>query len=420
MSRSSSDTRFTTASVPGDRGEPESLRGKCGHRSRGSRSRRRTRPDGPRSALRPASPRRAYPGRPRPPQPCASISSSDAGRRRAASSSKSVVRAPYCRRAAPSCRAAACLGVKPAVQEQQVAPVVDDLAGDAVDRARRVDLDRGPTGLPLALCGGEPLAIDKAELGELHARGELRRLPLCHPGAPHAPGRGLNGLLDPAGDLQPHAAARREDDLAAPLHQPHRDDRVAVVEVQALRVERGLAGSGRGRELQIGRGAGLLLNHLGDDDRGGRRRDRLGGRRRLRRTVGTREEEYQQAGKGKPHDVRTNNKGPKPEAWALGSERRHPDSNRGMRVLQTLALPLGYGAVTMGRDLYEADLQRSRRRRESSTRHPARCPAGSTSADAGVRTPPRPAARARRQPDPRWCTRTRTVRPRQGHWIRRR
>ena len=29
---------------------------------------------------------------------------------------------------------------------------------------------------------------------------------------------------------------------------------------------------------------------------------------------------------------------------ARGSWRRHPDSNRGIRVLQTLALPLGYAA----------------------------------------------------------------------------
>ena len=37
----------------------------------------------------------------------------------------------------------------------------------------------------------------------------------------------------------------------------------------------------------------------------------------------------------------------KPERIAFGSSewRRHPDLNRGVRVLQTLALPLGYSAI---------------------------------------------------------------------------
>ena len=37
----------------------------------------------------------------------------------------------------------------------------------------------------------------------------------------------------------------------------------------------------------------------------------------------------------------------KPERFAFGSIgwRRHPDLNRGIRVLQTLALPLGYSAI---------------------------------------------------------------------------
>src|SRR6059036_203113 len=40
--------------------------------------------------------------------------------------------------------------------------------------------------------------------------------------------------------------------------------------------------------------------------------------------------------------------------YAQGSWRRHPDSNRGIRVLQTLALPLGYAAAKQlkGGDLY--------------------------------------------------------------------
>ena len=37
--------------------------------------------------------------------------------------------------------------------------------------------------------------------------------------------------------------------------------------------------------------------------------------------------------------------------------RRHPDSNRGMKVLQTLALPLGYGATMVARDGIEPPTQ---------------------------------------------------------------
>ena len=36
-----------------------------------------------------------------------------------------------------------------------------------------------------------------------------------------------------------------------------------------------------------------------------------------------------------------------PDAACTGIWRRHPDSNRGIRVLQTLALPLGYAAIPL-------------------------------------------------------------------------
>ena len=44
-------------------------------------------------------------------------------------------------------------------------------------------------------------------------------------------------------------------------------------------------------------------------------------------------------------------------AW---SWRRHPDSNRGIRVLQTLALPLGYAAILRIVKRFRPDLQPQR------------------------------------------------------------
>ena len=128
---------------------------------------------------------------------------------------------------------------------------------------------------------------------------------------------------------QAHPAAGHEGHLAPVLHQAHRDGGLARPDVEPTSggrrwdVERrrtriGRLGSGDGHET-VTTGAG-------------------GGRR---------------TGRGAAHPVRARARShahptPVPLGRVTSGKRRHPDSNRGMRVLQTLALPLGDGAGAPG------------------------------------------------------------------------
>ena len=154
------------------------------------------------------------------------------------------------------------------VQQQQVAPVVDDLAGDAVEDAEHVRAHRHAPRLPARLHLGEPLLVREGKLLELDARGQLRGRAVGDAHRPHRARGGLQHPLRLSAEAQPHPSLGGEAHLAAALHQPDGHLRLTAPEVQALEAfrEGQLA---RGRRLEDG-GRGLVRAGRGGGERAGR------------------------------------------------------------------------------------------------------------------------------------------------------
>ena len=226
--------------------------------------------------------------------------------------------------------------VQRGLEEDQRPPVVDDLPHDAVHLSQLLQAGGEAAALPLGALGGDAVLVGVGQLGDLDPEGPIGRLPRPPARAEQRSGRCLETLLRRPGEEDPHRAEGEKDHLALPLHDPHRHGGLAGPHVEAA------GGGGRGdvERCHHHRGrAARVRGILGACGRYHRRRGRWrrGRRGRSGPRCGAGGDEQRQRDGG---------------AAELGrgdrQERRHPDSNRGMRVLQTLALPLGDGAGRQG------------------------------------------------------------------------
>ena len=222
-------------------------------------------------------------------------------------------------------------GVEGGLEQHQGPPVVDDLPHDAVDLAQLLQAGGETAGLPLRTLRGDAFPVGVGELGHLDPEGAVGG----GAGPPADPEqrarRGLEALLGIPGQEDPDRSQREEGHLPLALHDPDRNRGLAGADVEAARRRRrgDAQRNGRGGRSGVGfegRGDGLARRGCGGD--GGR-----SGRGRAGRGTGGDEQHR--------GDDRRPRRGDR-------QERRHPDSNRGMRVLQTLALPLGDGAGRQG------------------------------------------------------------------------
>ena len=217
------------------------------------------------------------------------------------------------------------------VEEEGVAAVVDDFAGNSVDLPQRLHAHQDAATGPGVEFGLQPRLVGEGELCQLQAE---------YPGGGDAadeadvqslPARRLGLRLHRAAEAQGAPGRGEEVDLPLPLHQPDGKGGLASPDIHALPGAGGCLqcrGARRGRKTVDGGVRGGSVVTGGGGCRGEAHMASIHGpsSRRVEGARGTVEVASRQAKEDS------------------GQQRRHPDSNRGMRVLQTLALPLGDGA----------------------------------------------------------------------------